>query len=148
MYLQNYSCISYIQTSNSGHCLLGKTNNDSLNRKKQLISRHKFKFASLFSHLCHKLPAKLKFSHGHCQFLVEKFNFTKNLIFLWIKSKCFLLHIFSFIKQILFLILSNSLYAKMWSFSGKLDAVASTKDSWYKVTRNQEHIQKYKHLQF
>ena len=48
----------FFQTSNSGHCLLGnKTNNDSLNRKKQLISIHKFKLASLFSHLCHKLPA-------------------------------------------------------------------------------------------
>lgn len=57
MYLQNYSCISYIQTSNSGRRLLGKTNNDSLNRKKQLISIHRVKFASLFSHRCHKLPA-------------------------------------------------------------------------------------------
>lgn len=32
--------------------------------------------------------------------------------------------------------------------SGKLDAVASTKDSWCTVTRNHELTQKYKHVQF
>lgn len=57
MYLQNYSCISYISDIQFRSLPLGKTNNDSLNRKKQLISIYKFKLASLFSHLCHKLPA-------------------------------------------------------------------------------------------
>lgn len=33
-------------------------------------------------------------------------------------------------------------------FPEKLNAVASTKDSWYKVSRNLELIQKYRHLQF
>lgn len=33
-------------------------------------------------------------------------------------------------------------------FLEKLNAVASIKDSWHKVTRNHELIRKYKHLQF
>lgn len=118
MYLQNYSCISYISDMDRVSAS-GRTNNDSLNRTRSSLAQTQTCFVT--THLCRKLPANSRvltwtLLYWEVQFR-DKFTFLKE-----IESKCLLFHIL-FYKQIF----ANFLNVKMWQFPEKLSVTTLPK---------------------
>lgn len=82
------------------------------------------RFASSFTHLCHKLPANSYVSHGHC--FIDKFNFVIFTFLKEIESKCLLFHIL-FYEQIFSFAIEKILKCKNVTVSRELSVTTLPK---------------------